>query len=174
MRRSRVLLWFPLFLGVAVCAGMPAQSAPVPDSATPPARQQTPSFSQEGIASWYGQAKGNKTTANGERVRAGALTAANRSLPFNTVARVTNLDTGKSVKVRINDRGPFAGGRIIDLSRAAAARLGMIKQRLAKVRVEVFAADQTFRRSLRRSVLAVSGRGRSRRPGRAKTVRGDG
>ena len=78
---------------------------------------------QCGRASWY--AMGTKT-ANGERMRPYALTAAHRTLPFGTRLRVTNKSTGRSVVVRINDRGPFIRGRIIDLSKGAASRIGMI------------------------------------------------
>src|SRR5205085_8708247 len=75
---------------------------------------------QSGGASWYGPGFHGKKTANGERFNTHALTAAHRSLPFGSRVRVTNARTGRSVVVRINDRGPFAGGRVIDLSKAAA------------------------------------------------------
>jgi rare lipoprotein A len=70
------------------------------------------------------------------------MTAAHRSLPLSTVARVTNLSNGRHVLVRINDRGPYADGRVIDLSRAAAGKLGMKAEGVARVRIEVFSADQ--------------------------------
>jgi peptidoglycan lytic transglycosylase len=88
---------------------------------------------QVGRASWY--ALPQSKTANGERMNPNDLTAAHRSLPFGTRVLVENLSNGRSVVVRINDRGPFTGGRIIDLSRAAAATLGMIDSGVAKVRV---------------------------------------
>ena len=88
---------------------------------------------QLGPASWYSLPQ-NKT-ANGERMNPDDLTAAHRSLPFGTRVLVENLSNGRSVVVRINDRGPFTGGRIIDLSRAAAASIGMIQSGVAKVRV---------------------------------------
>jgi len=81
-------------------------------------------------------------TANGEKFDRRAMTAAHRTLPFDTVVRVTNLDTGKTVKVRINDRGPYGGGRIIDVSSAAAVRLEMVEDGTAQVRIEAFASDQ--------------------------------
>jgi rare lipoprotein A len=90
---------------------------------------------QRGHASWYSLAA-NKT-ANGERMNPNALTAAHRSLPFGTRVLVENLSNGQSVVVRINDRGPFTGGRIIDLSKAAAASIGMIASGVANVRVSV-------------------------------------
>lgn len=93
---------------------------------------------QCGRASWY--ALGGKT-ANGERNNPGALTAAHRSLPFGTRVRVENLRNGKFVVVRINDRGPFAGGRVIDVSKAAAQQLGMLGAGTAKVKLDVAGAD---------------------------------
>ncbi|MGE0053057.1 MAG: septal ring lytic transglycosylase RlpA family protein [Hyphomicrobium sp.] len=80
---------------------------------------------QSGVASWYGGKFHGRKTANGERFNQNALTAAHRSLPFGTRVRVTNTSNGNTVVVRINDRGPFVGGRIIDLSRAAASSIGI-------------------------------------------------
>lgn len=102
-----------------------------------------PIFSQSGIASWYGQARQGKATADGERFDMGAMTAAHRKLPFDTIARVTRVDNGRVVKVRINDRGPHARGRIIDLSSAARSALGLRDNRMTRVRIEVFASDQS-------------------------------
>ncbi|MCP4547760.1 MAG: septal ring lytic transglycosylase RlpA family protein [bacterium] len=90
-----------------------------------------------GTASWYGGKYHGRTTANGETFDKNAMTAAHKTLPFGTRVRVTNLGNGRSVVVRINDRGPFIRGRIIDLSRKAAERLGFRKAGLAKVRVEI-------------------------------------
>lgn len=92
---------------------------------------------QRGRASWYGSRFHGRRTASGERFNAYAHTAAHRSLPFGTRVRVTNLRNGRSVVVRINDRGPYSGGRIIDLSRAAAETIGMLRSGTAPVRVEV-------------------------------------
>ncbi|HTJ56501.1 MAG TPA: septal ring lytic transglycosylase RlpA family protein [Devosiaceae bacterium] len=86
------------------------------------------SSNQCGVASWY--AAGSRT-ASGERMSGGAMTAAHRSLPFGTIVKVMDQKSGRSIQVRINDRGPFVRGRIIDLSRAAAQRLGV--RGLAKV-----------------------------------------
>ncbi|MFP4106468.1 MAG: septal ring lytic transglycosylase RlpA family protein [Phycisphaerae bacterium] len=91
----------------------------------------------EGTASWYGPKFHGKKTASGEVFDQTALTAAHRTLPFGTRVRVTNLANGKSVVVRVNDRGPFVKGRIIDLSRAAAEEIGMIRSGTARVRLEV-------------------------------------
>ena len=87
-----------------------------------------------GIASFY---KLNSKTASGERLKAGELTAAHRTLPFGTRLRVTNLTTGQSVTVRVNDRGPFIPGRVVDVSRSAAQELGMIDRGITKVKLEV-------------------------------------
>lgn len=93
---------------------------------------------QIGTASWYGPELQGRKTASGERFNANALTAAHRTLPLGTTAVVTNLETGKSVKVRINDRGPFVKGRKIDLSRAAARKIGISKKRgVARVKIVV-------------------------------------
>jgi rare lipoprotein A len=90
-----------------------------------------------GQASWYGPGFYGNRTANGEVFRPGAFTAAHRSLPFGTRVRVTNLDNGRSTVVRINDRGPFHGGRIIDLAHGAAGELGVTASGLAQVKLEV-------------------------------------
>jgi rare lipoprotein A len=90
-----------------------------------------------GQASWYGPGFYGNRTASGEILRPGTYTAAHRSLPFGTRVRVTNLNNGRSAVVRINDRGPFTGGRIIDLAHGAASDLGVTSSGLATVRLEV-------------------------------------
>ena len=103
-------------------------------------RSDTPDFSkrvQHGIASWYGSEQQGHLTSNGERFNRHAFTAASRHLPYNAVVRVTNEANGRSVQVRINDRGPWVHGRILDLSEAAADTLDMKKSGAAKVKVEV-------------------------------------
>jgi len=99
------------------------------------------SYDETGIASWYGAAFHGGTTANGEIFNKNELTAAHKTLPLPTLARVTNLDNGRSIVVRINDRGPFSGARIIDLSQRAAQLLGFEQQGTAKVRVQVLADE---------------------------------
>ena len=94
-------------------------------------------FSLSGMASWYGPGFHGRRSANGEIYNQNALTAAHRSLPFGTRVRVTNRHNGRSVVVRINDRGPFIGGRVIDLSAAAARIVGVIQSGVAPVQVEV-------------------------------------
>ncbi|WP_430232360.1 septal ring lytic transglycosylase RlpA family protein [Paraburkholderia tropica] len=117
---------------------------------------------QTGIASWYGREFHGHRTANGERFDMYALTAAHRTLPFGSFARVTLPATGRSVVVRINDRGPYARGRVIDLSFGAARVLGYSGAGSARVRIEPVAAGEA---------AAQSGARRARRPARrAKPV----
>jgi len=93
-------------------------------------------YNRTGVASWYGKQFHGKKTANGEIFNMNAISAAHPTLPLPTNVRVTNLENGRALIVRINDRGPFANGRIIDLSRRAAQELGFLKKGTAKVRVE--------------------------------------
>lgn len=91
----------------------------------------------EGVASWYGGKFQGRLTANGEVFDTNQLTAAHRTLPFDTIVRVTNRTTSESVEVRINDRGPFVDNRVIDLSRAAATRIGLTATGIAPVDLEI-------------------------------------
>jgi peptidoglycan lytic transglycosylase len=93
-------------------------------------------FAQTGQASWYGDSHQGRITASGEKFDMNQLTAAHRTLPMGTAVRVTNLDNGRAVEVIINDRGPFVGARVIDLSREAARRLNMEREGLAPVHIE--------------------------------------
>jgi rare lipoprotein A len=94
-------------------------------------------FEQRGLASWYGSRLHGKATASGEPMDRQRLTAAHRTLPFGTRVRVTNISTGQAVTLRINDRGPFIRGRIIDVSYPAAEKLGLLHRGVAKVKLEV-------------------------------------
>ena len=94
-------------------------------------------YDESGIASWYGEQFHGKYTANGEIFDLNQMTAAHRTLPMPTVVRVTNLENGRTIEVRVNDRGPYARGRILDLSRRAAQLLGFESQGTAKVRVQI-------------------------------------
>jgi rare lipoprotein A len=89
------------------------------------------------MAAWYGDKFNGRKTASGERFNMHELTAAHRTLPFNSLVKVTNLNNKASVVVRINDRGPFARNRIIDLSRAAAPKIGLDRSGTAPVRIEL-------------------------------------
>jgi rare lipoprotein A len=100
------------------------------------ARRVELAFRQVGVASWYGPGFHGRRTASGERFDQNDLTAAHRKLPLGTEVRVTNLENGRSITVEINDRGPYVKGRVIDLSKAAARRLGMVEDGVAEVRIE--------------------------------------
>ncbi len=93
-------------------------------------------YTEEGIASWYGPGFHGNMTSCGERYDQNALTAAHKLLPFHTVLKVTNMKNGRSVVVRITDRGPFSGTRVLDLSKRAAQELGIIETGTARVRLE--------------------------------------
>ena len=92
---------------------------------------------EKGKACWYGSEFQGKPTASGEAFDMNKMTAAHRKLPFNTIVLVKNLENGRTVKVRINDRGPWTRGRLIDLSKAAAAEIGMLSAGVVPVRIEV-------------------------------------
>jgi rare lipoprotein A len=102
---------------------------------TPP--PQTQPEAMHGVASWYGEEFAGRTTANGEIFDPLQFTAAHRTLPFGTVVEVTNPRTGQSVRVRVNDRGPYIGGRVIDLSYAAAQQIGLIEPGIGEVDIAV-------------------------------------
>lgn len=140
-----------------VATGPGAPHVPVPsptpvprqNSGAPPAAPARPNaeikippnakvlYSEVGWASWYGPGFQNRHAANGDRFDTEQMTAAHRTLPLNSIARVTDLKTGDSVLLRITDRGPFVGDRVIDLSRAAARRLSVYQHGTALVRIEV-------------------------------------
>ncbi len=101
---------------------------------------------QVGVASWYGHPYHGRITSNGETYDMNEMTAAHKRLPFNSLLRVRNLSNGQTTEVRINDRGPFVGRRIIDLSRAAAADIGMIGPGTARVRLTLISRAGSKRR----------------------------
>lgn len=117
----------------------PSRSSPVPPRAAAPSPGHVPEIGdiESGVASWYGEPYHGRRAANGEIYDMEQLTAAHRTLPFNTWVRVHNLTNGRTVDVRITDRGPFIGDRIIDLSRAAARSIELIGPGLAQVQVTV-------------------------------------
>ena len=108
---------------------------------------------QTGIASWYQM---GTQTANGERYNPDGMTAAHRTLPFGTIVEVKNLRNGRSVRLRINDRGPFIRGRIIDVSRGGARALGLMGSGTAKVRVTALSRGASVARSSRGSSAGSS------------------
>jgi rare lipoprotein A len=103
-------------------------------------------YSEEGLASWYGPPYDKRRGANGEIFDKDALTAAHRTLPMNSLIRVTNLASGQSVILRVTDRGPFVANRMLDLSLASAKAIGVWRPGVARVRVEVFAATSPLDR----------------------------
>src|SRR2546428_13285465 len=117
-------------------APAPAPQAPAPQTYEEAAPAGKPKTTQVGTASWYGPGFHGQETASGETFDQHALTAAHRTLPLGTEATVTNLATGQSVQVTINDRGPYVQGRQLDLSQAAATQIGLTKQGLAQVKIE--------------------------------------
>lgn len=122
-------------LAVAMSMACSARRAPTPPD-LPPA-----SATQEGIASWYGIDEQGRATASGQFMDPEGMTAAHRTLEFGTIVRVFSFDSGQQVDVVVNDRGPFVGGRIIDLSWAAAKALDMVQSGTARVRVQVIGLD---------------------------------
>jgi peptidoglycan lytic transglycosylase len=121
-----------IMCALAACAAPPRPEAPLPSAPAP-----SSSFTQIGLASWYGNAHAGHRTASGEPFDPGALTAAHRTLPLGTVVRVTNLANQRSVEVRINDRGPADTTRIIDLSKRAASVLDFAADGVVRVRIEL-------------------------------------
>ena len=131
---------------------------------------------EEGTASWYGPGFDGKQTANGETFDTTKLTAAHQTLPFGTLLRVTNLENGLIVVVRVNDRGPFVGGRIIDLSRAAAEKLDMVGNGTASVRLELLSEmpAASWRVGLSPEVAGYDVLSRLHRPGELLLVKSAG
>lgn len=114
----------------------PPPEAPAPRPQRPPAESKAPhGYLGEGLASYYGPGLNGNRTASGERLNMHDYTAAHRTLPFGTCLRVVNMENGRSVEVRVNDRGPYKEGRIVDVSLAAAKKLGLVDKGLARVRL---------------------------------------
>jgi len=128
----------PMRWGAVVAVGLAGTLAACSASKPKPVAP-VPGAAQTGIASWYGPGFHGRPTASGEIYDQYYLTAAHQTLPHGTRVRVTNLTNGRSVLVRINDRGPFVDDRIIDLSYAAAQQIGMVKAGVADVKVDVSA-----------------------------------
>jgi rare lipoprotein A len=125
--KRRLLIGVLALMAGSACSGRRAPATP----------GGPPSSVEQGLASWYGLEEAGRATASGELMDPEKLTAAHKSLAFGSLVRVIDLDSGKRVEVIINDRGPFVGGRIIDLSFKAARELGIVEKGVARVRVEV-------------------------------------
>ena len=128
--------------------------------------QETFTLTETGTASWYGPGFHGKSTANGERYDQSDRTAAHRTLQMPAMVRVTNLENGRSTVVRVNDRGPFARSRVIDLSRTAAEEIDMVGKGTARVRIDQLQAGNGDVQALARRAVNRSGLGRARILGR--------
>ena len=163
---KRLALLFAFFVFLAGCSHNPAKVAVAPPppieqrpAATPHAEpSETPDLAdsiavpldrkpllvETGIASWYGPPYHNRRASNGEIYDMHAMTAAHRTLPLGSIVRVTNIENGDSAVVRITDRGPFIEGRIVDLSQAAAKKVGLVQKGTGQVRIEVLQAPASI------------------------------
>ena len=134
MRCSRLIIFAIILPLLSSCAkARPRPSIPTPSI--------SPAFIEIGLASWYGYPYHGRVAANGEVYDMEELTAAHRTLPFGTRVHVINLTNQRSIDVRINDRGPFVDGRVIDLSRAAARAIDLLGPGVARVRLEILGAS---------------------------------
>ena len=122
---------------VAVAFAAVLQAVPSTPAHVPSQADAAPAWTQNGNVSWYGPGFHGRRTANGEIFDTNEMTMAHRWLAFDTTVRVTNLDNGRSVVVRVNDRGPYVGGRIADLSHAAASRLGFVEDGVVRAKIEL-------------------------------------
>ncbi|MDH5877807.1 MULTISPECIES: septal ring lytic transglycosylase RlpA family protein [Vibrio] len=138
MKKSHII--FTAFI-LMILAGCTSTSA-VGSSKT---KEYAESHALAGKASWYGDKFHERLTASGETYNMNANTAAHKTLPFGTIVRVTNTVNNKSVDVKINDRGPYVKGRVIDLSHKAFARIGNVKQGTVPVKIEIVDDSNTFR-----------------------------
>jgi len=136
LRVAIVCILFPV--SPAACSHDGSGTEPV--IATP---KRTPLSVEHGKATWYGGRFHGRKTASGERFDKNDFTCAHKKLPFGTIVRVVNLETDRSVLVRVNDRGPYGKGRIVDVSEAAAKKLGMIHRGVVKARLEVMSKPES-------------------------------
>ncbi len=125
-----------LLLSLTGCSSIPLEEDTVEETAEL-VIEETPVIIESGLASYYGDRHHNQKTASGERYRHELKTAAHRTLPLGSVVKVTNQKTGQSIEVKINDRGPFVRGRIIDLSKSAFTAIGNTSSGLIKVDIQV-------------------------------------
>ena len=141
MHSLRFVLFCASLVSLILSAGCGKKRAP----AVPAMKRVKLGYEERGIASWYGHPYHGRATASGEIYDMERLTAAHPRLPFGVTTRVVNLANGKSVEVKINDRGPFVAGRIIDLSRAAARQIDLLGPGVTRVRIKVIAAPAQVR-----------------------------
>jgi rare lipoprotein A len=136
-RASRLATLLGCAAVLALGQAQSAAQAPAAAAGAPPASVASTAGSETGRVAWYGRRFAGRRTASGERFDPNALTMAHRSLPFGTRVKVTHVESGRSVEVRVNDRGPTQPDRIGDLSLAAARSLGMVRSGIAAVQLEV-------------------------------------
>lgn len=156
LKYSAAFFVFVLAMGLA-CGGKR------PPKYEPP-RPAKKGWTQEGVASWYGNEFDGRPTASGEIFDQDGMTAAHRTLPLGTTARVTNLDNGKDVILKVNDRGPFVRGRVLDCSRGAAKELGFLGAGMARVRIEVIEEGHPKPRRQPASGEVVAGESKDGKP----------
>jgi rare lipoprotein A len=142
MRTAPIPTSAPTSASTSTPSGLPGESGAVADSTADAdfVHSHTAIYSEEGMASWYGPPYDKRKGANGEIYDQNALTAAHRTLPMNSLIKVTNLATGQAAIVRVTDRGPFVPNRTLDLSLASAKAIGVWRPGVARVRVDVYAA----------------------------------
>lgn len=140
-RLAYILVFFVLFNSACGVTNKTTRPGSTSESASRAIASGDAKAIETGVASWYGPDFHGRQTANGEKYDMNGLTAAHRTLPFNTVVLVENLDNGKTVQVRVNDRGPYAKDRIIDLSKGAATEVEMIGPGTARVRIYIVEGD---------------------------------
>ncbi len=147
VRRAAIIAALFLMGHVAATTSIEAHGLAEAPAVSPPTNDAEPHIErpldQIGIASHYGRWHRGRQTASGERFDDRKLTAAHPTLPLGTKIRVTNINNGRSVDVRINDRGPYVKGRVLDLSSRAAKEIGIIKEGVAPVRIEIVAREGT-------------------------------
>ena len=174
IRRSEVpiaLAAASVVLALASCA--PARTAAPAGAAVEAPGAPLAATSFAGGASWYGPGFAGRRTASGEIFDPSDLTAAHRTLPFGTRVRVTDLETGATVEVRINDRGPFLPGRVIDLSRAGAEALNAVGRGVIDVRVDVLATNGAARLAVAADLRGFEARSAQHRPGQLLLLTSD-
>ena len=151
VKRSGTIIVLAVILASGCAHQEPRATAPPPKPAETVERGKT----EKGLASWYGEPYHGRRTASGEIYDMHEMTAAHRTMDFGTVVKVTRRDTGADAKVRVNDRGPFIKGRIIDLSYAAAKKIGLDIDGVAPVKVVVVGFEETPKKSKRKAERAA-------------------
>jgi len=141
---KKLILIIFLTISLIGCSSNPKKTVLYPKSVVQNSRFEK-GKTIKGKASWYGKHFHGKKTASGEKYNMNNLTAANKTLPFGTIVRVKNLDNNRSVKVKINDRGPFIKGRMIDLSKAAFEKISPLEVGVLNVEVTILDTSNTFR-----------------------------